>query len=146
MPETASIKELSFPYTYWAGVSIFTKLGKWKSTSQSIYADDRVGSLSNNSASLQEVVPLARNLTEICDIGHEAAEYILDGKIPQAGWKETTLSRLDKLSEPKAALEFAIIQPIKELVVAAAEQEKRKTMSPEEWEKMIKEMAAPKKR
>jgi len=127
-------------------LTIFFWLKKWKDAGKWIYSDERVPSLSENSPSLQEIMPLARNLVAISDIAHEAYDNLLTGKIPQVGWKEATLSRLSELAQPKAALEFAIIQPIRELVVAAVEQEKRKTMSAEEWKKMVKEMAAPKKR
>ena len=79
-------------------------------------------------------------------IGLEAFDYFRNGKIPSTEWRDAKLARLAEAAKPKAAVELMIVQPIKELVIATAEQEKRKTMSAEEWKKMIKEMAAPKRR
>ncbi|MGE0883373.1 MAG: beta-N-acetylhexosaminidase [Blastocatellales bacterium] len=94
----------------------------------------------------KEAKPLAINLFVISQVGAEALKQVKSGQTTTQDWRSTQLGKLEEAAKPKAAVEWAIIQPIKELVIAAAEQEKRKTMSPEEWQKMIKEMAAPKKK
>jgi hypothetical protein len=95
---------------------------------------------------LLEVKPLAKDLMTISGIGDEAIKQLISGNVPSNEWRDEKLSRLEQAAQPKAAVELVVIQPIKELVIAAAEQEKRKTMSADEWKKMIKELAAPKKR
>jgi len=47
----------------------------------------------------------------------------------------TTLAYIGKVAKSKAPVELVISQPIKELVIAAAEQEKCKAMSAENWKK-----------
>jgi hexosaminidase len=94
---------------------------------------------------LAEALPLAKDLSEISDIGREAVEYLSTGTVATDEWRRTKLQLLERAAQPKAAVELVVIQPIRELVIAAAEQEKRKTLSATEWKKMIKDMAAPKK-
>jgi len=94
---------------------------------------------------LLEVKPLAKDIIVISGIGDEAIKQLMSGNVPSDQWRDEKLARLELAAQPKAAVELVVIQPIKELVIAAAEQEKRKTMSTEEWKKRIKELAAPKK-
>ncbi|MEP7340100.1 MAG: family 20 glycosylhydrolase [Acidobacteriota bacterium] len=102
--------------------------------------------LATNSSVLSEATPLTESLEEVSKIGTEALAYLRDSRTQSVEWRDKNLMRLEEAAKPKAAVELIIVQPIKELVIAAAEQEKRKTMSAEEWKKMIKEMAAPKKK
>ena len=44
---------------------------------------------------------------------------------------------LDRASKPKAAISIAIIQPVRQLVFAAAELEGLKTTAPAEWKKRV---------
>ncbi|MCI0336829.1 MAG: family 20 glycosylhydrolase [Acidobacteria bacterium] len=103
------------------------------------------GEIIKSSPLLTEALPLARDLYEISDIGRDAVEYLSSGVVATDEWKRTNLALLEKAAQPKAAVELVVIQPIRELVIAAAEQEKRKSMTATEWKKTIKEMAAPKK-
>ncbi|MDH3528365.1 MAG: family 20 glycosylhydrolase [Acidobacteriota bacterium] len=73
-----------------------------------------------NAAALHEAKGLAGDLRKMGEIGIEALEHLADGDSP-AGWRETTLSRLKEISKPKAALEFAVIKSLEELVKAASE-------------------------
>lgn len=93
-----------------------------------------------------ESLPLLNDVAEISYTGGEALSFLETGNLPPLDWRAKCLERLEAAAKPKAAVELVIVQPIKELVIAAAEQEKRKTMPPEDWKKMIKEMAAPPKR
>jgi hexosaminidase len=111
----------------------------WQRASGSIEAE-----YSNHSPLLAEALPLAKDLYEISDTGRDAVEYISSGTVATDEWRRTKLMLLEKAAQPKAAVELVVIQPIRELVIAAAEQEKRKTISATEWMKTIKEMAAPK--
>jgi hexosaminidase len=93
---------------------------------------------------LAEALPLVKNLYQISDLGRDALEYLSSGVIANEEWRTIKLTLLEETAQPKAAVELVVIQPIRELVIAAAEQEKRKTMSAEEWKKHIKSLAAPK--
>src|SRR5207244_236901 len=73
---------------------------------------------------LAEAEPLVKDLGDICDIGLEAFDYFRNGKIPSTEWRDAKLARLAEAAKPKAAVELMIVQPIKELVIATAEQEK----------------------
>src|SRR5262249_35448770 len=94
-----------------------------------------------------EILPLAEDLKESCEIG-KAAVSVIQSESAQLNedWRNKSLARLGKAAEPKAAVELVVIQPIKELVLAAAEKEKRKTMTVEEWKNHVKALAEPKKK
>src|SRR5262245_2038538 len=111
----------------------------WQSAARSIETE-----YIENSPLLAEALPLARDLNEISEIGRNAVEYLSSGKVAPDEWRKAVLILLDKAAQPKSAVELVVIQPIRELVIAAAEQEKRKSLSATEWKKTINEMAAPK--
>jgi hypothetical protein len=92
----------------------------------------------------EEAAPLAKDMEDVSDIGLEAYGFLQSSKIPAEEWLNAKLARLVEAAKPKAAVELMIVQPIIELVVAAAEQEKRKTMPAEEWKKHVKSLAAEK--
>lgn len=94
---------------------------------------------------LGEARPLAQDLVKVGETGYIALAYFIDRRPVSNEWLKEQLARLEEAAKPKAAVELMIIQPIKELVIAAAEQEKRKTMSAEEWKKHVKALAAPKR-
>ena len=50
---------------------------------------------------------------------------------------------LTQAARPKAALEFPFVPAMRELVVAAAEQEQLANMTPAEWLARVKTLAAP---
>jgi hexosaminidase len=101
--------------------------------------------LAANSPVLSEGAPLAEGLEDVCKIGTEALAYLRASRVQNAEWRDDKLSRLETAAQPKAAVEIVVVQPVRELVIAAVEQEKRKTMSAEEWKRHVKSLAAPKK-
>src|SRR5262245_1030774 len=110
------------------------------------YVGHSLPNLIKQSPIMDEALPLAKDLEEICEIGLQAIKYLNYGNVPPDEWRASKIARLEAAAIPKAAVELAIIQPIKELVIAAIEQEKRKTMSAEEWKKHVKSLAAEKKK
>ncbi|HZF39470.1 MAG TPA: family 20 glycosylhydrolase, partial [Blastocatellia bacterium] len=110
------------------------------------YAGHSLPSIIEQSPIMDEALPLAKDLEEISEIGLEGIKYLNQRNAPSDEWRASRIARLEAAAIPKAAVEFAIIQPIKELVIAAAEQEKRKMMSAEEWKKHVKSLAAEKKK
>jgi hexosaminidase len=94
---------------------------------------------------LLEAQPLANDLSTASEIGDEAVKRLSSRSASPEGWLAEKLAQLEQAAKPKAAVELVVIQPIRELVAAAAEQEKRKTLSAEEWKQRVKALAAPKK-
>ncbi|MBO0859676.1 MAG: family 20 glycosylhydrolase [Chloracidobacterium sp.] len=109
------------------------------------YAGHSLPRIIEQSPILAEALPLANDLEEISQIGLEAIKYLNQRNAPSDEWRASRLARLEAAAIPRAAVEFAITQPIKELVIAAAEQEKRKTIPAEEWKKHVKSLSAEKK-
>src|SRR4029079_13758872 len=73
---------------------------------------------------LQEALPLAKDLQQLAAIGLEALSEQTE---KTDAWRTAELVQLQQVARPKAALEFVIVQPLKELIIASGEQEKRKT-------------------
>ncbi|HEU0184587.1 MAG TPA: family 20 glycosylhydrolase [Blastocatellia bacterium] len=92
----------------------------------------------------QEAAQLARDMEDVSNIGLEAYGFLRSNKIPTEEWLNANLTRLIESAQPKAAVELMIVPPVMEMVIAAAEQEKRKTMSAEEWKEHVKSMTAEK--
>ncbi len=116
---------------------LLSQLNLWSGACSNIVGAD----LTNHSANLREAMPLVQDLLDISTIGIEAVGYLRDKTAPPAEWLATKLARLEDAAKPKAAAELVVVQPIRELVIAAAEQNKRSNMSAAEWKKMIKEAA-----
>ncbi len=89
------------------------------------------------SPALSEAKPLAKDLSDIGTVGLEAMSYLSAGIAPTQQWRDARLATLDQAAKPKAALEFATISSVKQLVIGAAELAQLKTMRPEEWKKRV---------
>jgi hypothetical protein len=92
----------------------------------------------------EEAAPLAKDMEDVSDIGLEVYGCLKSNKIPAEEWLNAKMARLIEAASPKAAVELMIVQPVLELLIAAAEQKKRKTMSAEEWKNYVKSLAAEK--
>ncbi|QQS48389.1 MAG: family 20 glycosylhydrolase [Acidobacteriota bacterium] len=93
---------------------------------------------------LLEAAPLARSLSLAGEIGIES--FVERPVSAAARWRDAKLPQLDEMEQAKAATELVIVRPLREMVIAAAELEKRGNMRPEDWKKHIKDLAAPKKK
>jgi hexosaminidase len=109
-------------------------------------AGPALNALIDRSPALQEARPLASDLSEMGAAGLEAMSYLSAGVAPPAEWGDARLARLAEASKPKAALEFPVIQSVRQLVIAASELAQLKTMSATEWRERVKNLAAPKAR
>ncbi|HEX8180607.1 MAG TPA: family 20 glycosylhydrolase [Pyrinomonadaceae bacterium] len=92
---------------------------------------------------LHEAAPLAKDLSELAAAGLEAVSYLSRGVAPSAEWKTARLAALDEAARPKAALEFAVVESVRQLVVAAAELPALKQTPPAEWHTRVKSLATP---
>jgi len=92
---------------------------------------------------LQEAAPLPGDLAPLGTAGLEALEHLSTGAPPPPQWFETKRAELEQAAKPKAAVEFAVVSAIQQLVVAANELPQLKNMPPAEWKKHVFELAAP---
>ena len=97
----------------------------------------------DRSPALNETRPLAKDLSAIGVIGLEALGYLTNSVAPPPEWRDASLAVLEQAAKPKAAVEFAVIPSLRQLVVAAAEQPRLKTMSAAEWKRMVASLATP---
>ena len=77
---------------------------------------------------LREAQQLPRDLSAIGTAGLEALSYIVADADPPAAWRRDKLAMLEQAAKPKAEVEFAIIAPVKNLIILAAELRSLKSM------------------
>jgi len=70
---------------------------------------------------LTEAKPLAADLQSLGEIGSEAADLFRTGKKSSAEWRDEKLKALAEIAKQKAGLEFQVIESMKLLVNATAE-------------------------
>ena len=100
-------------------------------------------SLIDRSPALHEAQPLAKDLSDMAAIGLEAMSYLSNGAPASTQWRDAQLATLERAAKPKAALEFATILSLKQLVIAAAEVSTLRELSPAEWKARVKAQAQP---
>ena len=91
---------------------------------------------------LREAEQLPRDLSAIGTAGLEALSYVVTDVDPPAGWRADKLAMLEQAAKPKAEVEFAIIAPVKTLVILAAEFRSLKSMPHSEWRSRVLTMSA----
>src|SRR5262249_52465383 len=111
-------------------------LAQWRDARPAIEATVR------RSAILRDAELLAVQLSELANAGLEALGCLAESKAPAAGWGEEKLALLSETAKPKpAAVEFAVLPSVKQLVVAAIELPKLRDESPLDWQRRVKSMA-----
>lgn len=100
--------------------------------------------ISARSAILQEAVPLAKDLSDIGNIGLEALSFLSSGVAPPPEWRDAKMAVLTEFGKPKTALEFPILPAVKQLVTAAAELPQLKGMTSTEWRERVRLLAVEK--
>ena len=73
-----------------------------------------------SSPPLFESVSLSRDLSEVSEIGLEALEFAVSGNTDSEDWLLTRLERLEAAREPRGEAELMIVDPVRDLVCAAA--------------------------
>jgi hexosaminidase len=94
-----------------------------------------------HSPALHEARPLGAGLLVLSQTGLEALAYLKSGKAPRAGWREEALQRLAEAARPHGEVELAILQPLRELVIAAALIPEAASIPAAEWHTRVKEEA-----
>jgi hexosaminidase len=97
--------------------------------------------LTVQSPRLQEAAPLVQALADASAVGREAVQLLATGQTPATGWLQARLATLDQAAQPHAAAELPVIAPLRLLVVAAAGQDLRKTLSADVWRQHVRELA-----
>ena len=95
---------------------------------------------------LREVEDLPRELSEIGVAGLEALSYLAADVPPPAEWRARRLAMLEQASKPKAEVEFAIIDPIRRLIVLVAEIPELKSIPVSQWKQRVLTLAGEKNR
>ncbi|MGD0580922.1 MAG: hypothetical protein ABSC08_18600, partial [Bryobacteraceae bacterium] len=75
--------------------------------------------LLESNALLEETVPVARSVEELCRIGQEALGLLAVGKRADAAWTQEHLAAVDAAAKAKAEMLIQIAPGIRKLVVAA---------------------------
>ncbi|MFL6211278.1 MAG: beta-N-acetylhexosaminidase [Pyrinomonadaceae bacterium] len=115
------------------------RLAAWREVQPAITA------LADKSPIMRDAAPLADALAAASGAGLEALQYLTEGRAPSAEWRAEKLALLDGAAQPKGELELPIIPALRQLVLAAAELEQLKTMSPADWKAHVLALAAEKK-
>ena len=94
--------------------------------------------LLEHSPALHEARPLGDALLLMAQTGQEALTYLRSDTAPPAGWRETALQRLNEAARPQGQVEFATIQPLRELVLAASLKSEASTLPVARWHARVK--------
>jgi hexosaminidase len=86
---------------------------------------------------LREAEQLPRDLSDIGAAGLEALAYLAADVAPHQGWREAKIAMLERAATPKAEVEFAIISPVRKLVILAAELQGLKSMPHSQWKERV---------
>jgi hexosaminidase len=102
--------------------------------------------LAPENARLKDVAPVAQSLTAIATAGIEAINALAANAAPAADWRKTRLATIEQAAQPNpAALELPMVPAVRLLVLAAAEQPTRGSLSPDAWRAHLNDLATPKK-
>jgi hexosaminidase len=91
-----------------------------------------------HSPALHEARPLGAALHVLSQTGLEALAHLKNGTVPPAGWRQEALQRLNEAARPHGQVEFAVLQPLRELVIAAALRQEAASTAPAKWHERVK--------
>jgi hexosaminidase len=95
---------------------------------------------------LHEAEQLPRDLSDIGAAGLEALEYLAAEVTPPVEWRTAKLAKLEEVSKPKAEVEFAIIAPVRKLIILSAEISALKSIPVSQWKQRVLMLAGEKNR
>ena len=121
--------------------SLREQLQAWRDAGQSVVRD-----LAPQAARLKDAALVAQNLADVSDLGLAALTAWSDAHALTPEWRAEKFVALDRAAQPNpAAIELPALPALRLLVAAASAQEKRATLSGDEWSKLLRELVAPKK-
>ncbi|HSE23358.1 MAG TPA: family 20 glycosylhydrolase [Pyrinomonadaceae bacterium] len=100
-------------------------------------AEAQLNPIVDRNPALHEIRPLTRDFSAMGNAGLEALAYLSRNEAAPQDWFESKRTALDEAAKPKAALEFPVVSSVRALVVAAAELQQLKTMTPADWKKLV---------
>ncbi len=84
-----------------------------------------------------------RALENLGAAGLEALNYLQSRTTPPAEWKEANLALIDETEKPdKSLLKLSWLPSYRALILAAADVEGLKTVTPQQWKQQVLEEAA----
>ena len=95
---------------------------------------------------LREAEQLPRDLSDIGTVGLEALSYLAAGLAPPDGWRDAKLAVLAEAAKPKAEVEFAMLEPVKKLIILADVTPTLKNVPHSEWKGRVLTVSAEKSR
>ncbi len=95
---------------------------------------------------LREAEQLPRDLSDIGAVGLEALSYLAAGLAPPDGWRDAKLAMLAEAAKPKAEVEFAMLEPVKKLIILADVKPTLKNIPHSEWKGRVLTVSAEKSR
>ncbi|HKG23108.1 MAG TPA: family 20 glycosylhydrolase, partial [Blastocatellia bacterium] len=104
--------------------SLRTVLTQWRNVSPALDV------MIDKSPVLREAEQLPRDLSGMGAAGLEALSYLAADMTPPEGWRETRMAMLEQAAKPKAEVEFAVISPLRKLIILAAEMPNLKALPP----------------
>lgn len=119
-------------------IAVIQQLQNWEATASHLSSG-----LALRSPRLEEATPLLKALLAASTAGQEAAQVLASGRAPAAGWLQAQFAKLDQAAQPHAACEFPAMASLKLLAAAAAEQDKRASLSAEGWKQHLLSMVNP---
>jgi hexosaminidase len=90
---------------------IATKLYEW-----SMFYELNADYFSTNPR-LNEIEPLAKNLSAAAKVAEEAMEYIVNGKIPKDAWMKNAQKVMEDAKTPVAGVRLSVIDELEKLIV-----------------------------
>lgn len=100
----------------------------------------------DKSPMLREAEQLPRDLSEIGTAGLEALSYLAADVAPPEGWREARMTMLEQAAKPKAEVEFAMIGPVRKLIILAAEMPGLKSIPRSQWKDRVMTLTSEKSR
>lgn len=95
----------------------------------------------DRSPMLREAEQLPRDLSDLATAGLEALAYLAADVSPPGGWRDSKLAMLEQISKPKAEVEFAVVSPVKKLVILAAEIPNLRGIPHSQWKDRVSTLA-----
>jgi hexosaminidase len=120
-----------------AAMALAQQLTAWRTAAQ-----DLVRNLAPRSPRMREIAPLLQGLAETCSVGEEALQAVADHRPCSADWRRDKLAALARASQPRAAVEFMMVAPLRRLICAAVAEAQRAALTPEAWRQMVEQAAA----
>lgn len=122
------------------GAMLARQLDAWRATGRSVS-----GTLAQESPRVRAIAPFAENLAAASEIGLEALRGLSTSPAAprDEAWMKTKLDALTQAAKPVAAVELPIMPALRRLVVAAAFEPKRASLTPEQWRAEVEKIAVP---